>query len=170
MAGFSVFALVAFTVAFALAAQGRCGPGCDALGTAFSPGPDGRARQLERPDDHRPQAPHHHNRGQGPGRDQRPPGRLRRAAGHDHHRTASHDHDSQAHGRQPWDHDAYPTADDAAAHDASTHDRTDHGPADDDRTARHLASTPHPRHRASSDTRSVATIAASPSRSEVCGR
>jgi hypothetical protein len=38
VAGFSVFALVAFTVAFALAAQGgRCGPGCDALGTVFSP-------------------------------------------------------------------------------------------------------------------------------------
>jgi hypothetical protein len=39
VAGFSVFALVAFTVAFALASQGRCGPGCDALGTVFSPGP-----------------------------------------------------------------------------------------------------------------------------------
>jgi hypothetical protein len=40
VAGFSAFALVAFTVAFALAAQGgRCGPGCDALGTVFSPGP-----------------------------------------------------------------------------------------------------------------------------------
>ncbi|HEU4898069.1 MAG TPA: hypothetical protein VFX88_10990 [Actinomycetota bacterium] len=38
VAGFSVFALIAFTVAFALAAQsGRCGPGCDALGTVFSP-------------------------------------------------------------------------------------------------------------------------------------
>jgi hypothetical protein len=40
VAGFSAFALVAFTVAFALAAQGgRCGPGCDAFGTAFSPAP-----------------------------------------------------------------------------------------------------------------------------------
>jgi hypothetical protein len=39
VAGFSVFALVAFMVAFALASQGRCGPGCDALGTAFSPAP-----------------------------------------------------------------------------------------------------------------------------------
>ena len=40
VAGFSVVALVAFTVAFALAAQGgRCGPGCDALGTVFSPDP-----------------------------------------------------------------------------------------------------------------------------------
>ena len=40
VAGFSVFALVAFTVAFALAAQGgRCGPGCDAIGTVFSPDP-----------------------------------------------------------------------------------------------------------------------------------
>jgi hypothetical protein len=39
VAGFSVFALVAFTVAFALASQGRCGPGCDAFGTVFSPVP-----------------------------------------------------------------------------------------------------------------------------------
>jgi hypothetical protein len=39
VAGFSAFALAAFTVAFALAAQGRCGPGCDAFGTGFSPAP-----------------------------------------------------------------------------------------------------------------------------------
>ena len=40
VAGFSVLALVAFTVAFALAAQGgHCGPGCDAFGTVFSPEP-----------------------------------------------------------------------------------------------------------------------------------
>jgi hypothetical protein len=40
VAGFSAFALVAFSVAFALAAQGgRCGPGCDAFGTGFSPAP-----------------------------------------------------------------------------------------------------------------------------------
>jgi hypothetical protein len=39
VAGFSFFALVAFTVAFAFAAQGRCGPGCDAFGTGFSPVP-----------------------------------------------------------------------------------------------------------------------------------
>ena len=40
VAGFSAFALVAFTVAFLLAAQGgRCGPGCDAFGTVFSPKP-----------------------------------------------------------------------------------------------------------------------------------
>jgi hypothetical protein len=40
VAGFSAFALVAFTVAFALAAQGgRCGPGCDGFGTGFSPAP-----------------------------------------------------------------------------------------------------------------------------------
>lgn len=40
VAGFSAFALVAFTVAFALAAHGgRCGPGCDAFGTVFSPDP-----------------------------------------------------------------------------------------------------------------------------------
>jgi hypothetical protein len=39
VAGLSAFTLVAFTVAFVLAAQGRCGPGCDALGTGFSPAP-----------------------------------------------------------------------------------------------------------------------------------
>jgi hypothetical protein len=40
VAGFSVFALIAFTAAFTLAAQGgRCGPGCDAFGTVFSPDP-----------------------------------------------------------------------------------------------------------------------------------
>jgi hypothetical protein len=40
VAGISAFALLAFTVAFALAAQGgRCGPGCDAFGTGFSPAP-----------------------------------------------------------------------------------------------------------------------------------
>jgi hypothetical protein len=40
VAGFSAFALVAFTVAFVLAAQGgRCGPGCDAFGTVFAPKP-----------------------------------------------------------------------------------------------------------------------------------
>jgi hypothetical protein len=40
VAGFSVFALIAFTAAFALAAHGgRCGPGCDAFGTVFSPDP-----------------------------------------------------------------------------------------------------------------------------------
>jgi hypothetical protein len=40
VAGFSVFALIAFTAAFALAAQsGRCGPGCDAFGTVFAPDP-----------------------------------------------------------------------------------------------------------------------------------
>jgi DNA-binding response OmpR family regulator len=39
VAGLSIFALVAFTVAFALASQSRCGPGCDAFGTVFSPIP-----------------------------------------------------------------------------------------------------------------------------------
>lgn len=39
VAGFSVLALVAFSIAFALAAQGRCGLGCDALGTGFSTAP-----------------------------------------------------------------------------------------------------------------------------------
>ena len=37
VAGFSALALLAFTVAFAMAAQGPCGPGCDAFGTGFSP-------------------------------------------------------------------------------------------------------------------------------------
>jgi hypothetical protein len=37
--GISVFALVAFAVAFAVAAQDRCGPGCDGFGTDFSPIP-----------------------------------------------------------------------------------------------------------------------------------
>ena len=39
VAGFAALALVAFTVAFVLAAQGRCGPGCDPLGTGISPAP-----------------------------------------------------------------------------------------------------------------------------------
>jgi hypothetical protein len=37
VAGFGVLALLGFTVAFALAAQGRCGSGCDQLGTGLSP-------------------------------------------------------------------------------------------------------------------------------------
>jgi hypothetical protein len=49
VAGFSVFALVAFTVAFALAAQGHCGPGCDALGTGFSPEPTIAASESSTP-------------------------------------------------------------------------------------------------------------------------
>lgn len=49
VAGFSVFALVAFTVAFALAAQSRCGPGCDALGTGFSPKPTIAASESNGP-------------------------------------------------------------------------------------------------------------------------
>jgi hypothetical protein len=44
VAGFSAFTLVAFAVAFALAAHGRCGPGCDALGIGFSPAPKNNAR------------------------------------------------------------------------------------------------------------------------------
>jgi hypothetical protein len=39
VAGFGVLALLGFTVAFALAAQGRCGSGCDQLGTGLSPAP-----------------------------------------------------------------------------------------------------------------------------------
>ena len=49
VAGFSAFALVAFTVAFAVASQGRCGPGCDAFGTAFSPAPTIAASQSTAP-------------------------------------------------------------------------------------------------------------------------
>jgi hypothetical protein len=49
VAGFSAFALVAFTVAFAMASQGRCGPGCDAFGTAFSPEPTIAASQSTAP-------------------------------------------------------------------------------------------------------------------------
>jgi hypothetical protein len=49
VAGFSAFALVAFTVAFALASQGRCGPGCDAFGTVFSPAPTIAASQSTAP-------------------------------------------------------------------------------------------------------------------------
>ena len=49
VAGFSAFALVAFTVAFAMASQGRCGPGCDAFGTVFSPQPTIAASQSTAP-------------------------------------------------------------------------------------------------------------------------
>jgi hypothetical protein len=49
VAGFSAFALVAFTVAFAMASQGRCGPGCDAFGTVFSPAPTIAASQSTAP-------------------------------------------------------------------------------------------------------------------------
>jgi len=49
VAGFSVFALVAFTVAFAVASQGRCGPGCDAFGTVFSPDPTIAASESTAP-------------------------------------------------------------------------------------------------------------------------
>jgi len=39
VAGFAVLAGLAFTVAFVLAAHGRCGPGCGQLGTGLSPAP-----------------------------------------------------------------------------------------------------------------------------------
>ena len=39
IAGFAAVAVVAFAVAFAVAAHGRCGPGCDPLGTGLSPAP-----------------------------------------------------------------------------------------------------------------------------------
>jgi hypothetical protein len=57
VAGFSVFALVAFTVAFALAAQGRCGPGCDALGTGFLPKPTVAGNQSSVPSTSAPKRP-----------------------------------------------------------------------------------------------------------------
>ena len=39
VAGFAALAAVAFAVAFALTAHGRCGPGCDPLGTGLSAAP-----------------------------------------------------------------------------------------------------------------------------------
>jgi hypothetical protein len=39
VAGFAALAVLAFTVAFVLAAQGRCGPGCDQLDTGVAPLP-----------------------------------------------------------------------------------------------------------------------------------
>jgi hypothetical protein len=39
VAGFVALAVVAFAVAFALAAKGRCGPACDPLGTGLTPAP-----------------------------------------------------------------------------------------------------------------------------------
>jgi hypothetical protein len=39
VAGFAALVVVAFAVAFALAAGGRCGPGCNPLGTGLSPAP-----------------------------------------------------------------------------------------------------------------------------------
>jgi len=39
VAGFSLLALLAFVTAFALSAQDRCGPACDAFGTGFEPLP-----------------------------------------------------------------------------------------------------------------------------------
>jgi hypothetical protein len=57
VAGFSVFALLAFAVAFVLAAQGRCGPGCDALGTGFLPKPTIAANQSSIPSTSAPKRP-----------------------------------------------------------------------------------------------------------------
>ena len=130
MAGFSVFALVAFTVAFALAAQGgRCGPGCDALGTAFSPAPTVAPASSNAPTTTGPKRPTTTTVAKAPAGHQRPPGRLRRPAGHDHHRPAGDHHHPQA---QP-DH---PAADDPAA------DHPDHRATDDPDDGSHP-----PRHR-----------------------
>jgi hypothetical protein len=57
LAGFSAFALVAFTVAFALAAQGRCGPGCDAIGVKFSPAPSVAPAESRAPTTSKPKRP-----------------------------------------------------------------------------------------------------------------
>ena len=98
VAGFSVFALVAFTVAFALAAQGgRCGPGCDAFGTVFSPGPtvapaSSRAPSTTGPKRSTTTAPAG-SPGTGAFRGISGGGAAtttHRAAGHDHHQEARH--------------------------------------------------------------------------------
>jgi len=57
VAGFSLIALVAFTVAFALAAHGRCGPGCDGLGAVFSPAPTIAPAEPSAPSTSRPKRP-----------------------------------------------------------------------------------------------------------------
>ena len=170
VAGFSIFALVAFTVAFALAAQGRCGPGCDALGTAFSPAPTVAPASSNAPTTTGPKRPTTTTTARAPSGTSA----LRGVSGGRPATTTTVRRATtttvKPTGGGSWDDGVDPAADDAAVHDASTHDRTNHGTADDDRTARHLASTAHPHRRAPLDTRSVATIAASPSRSDVCGR
>ena len=115
VAGFSVLALVAFTVAFALAAQGaHCGPGCDAFGTVFVTGAHGGSGLLARPLDHRPQAFHDHRRPVRLPGHRRLPWRLGRPGGHHHHDRAA----------GPGD------------HPAGHHRSADHGP-DDHRSAHH---------------------------------
>jgi hypothetical protein len=57
VAGFAALALVAFTVAFALAAHGRCGPGCDPLGTGLSPAPTIASVESRPPSSTRPGHP-----------------------------------------------------------------------------------------------------------------
>ena len=57
VAGFAALVLVAFTVAFALAAHGRCGPGCDPLGTGLSPVPTIASVESRPPSSTRPGHP-----------------------------------------------------------------------------------------------------------------
>jgi hypothetical protein len=57
VAGFAALVLVAFTVAFALAAHGRCGPGCDPLGTGLSPAPTIASVESRPPSSTRPGHP-----------------------------------------------------------------------------------------------------------------
>ena len=141
VAGFSVFALVAFTVAFALASQGRCGPGCDAFGTGFSPIPTvapasslapsttgpkrsttttaahPRDRRLRRDLGRRPGGHHHDHR----------------AAGHDHHQEARH-HPAGHH--PPGDHPDVP-ADHRGAHHHRGADHNDRALGAGARALRH---------------------------------
>jgi hypothetical protein len=57
VAGFAALAVVAFAVAFALAAGGRCGPGCDPLGTGLSPAPTIASVSSRAPSDSGPRHP-----------------------------------------------------------------------------------------------------------------
>ena len=57
VAGFAALAVVAFAVAFALAAGGRCGPGCDPLGTGLSPAPTIASVQSGAPSSSGPRHP-----------------------------------------------------------------------------------------------------------------
>jgi hypothetical protein len=58
MVGFSAAAVIAFSVAFALASQGGCGPGCDALGSRFSPpAPTPTSNESSVPSTSRPRRP-----------------------------------------------------------------------------------------------------------------
>jgi hypothetical protein len=57
VAGFVALVVVAFAVAFALAAKGRCGPGCDPLGTGLRPAPTIASVGLNAPPGTEPRRP-----------------------------------------------------------------------------------------------------------------